>query len=112
MKRISFCKALITSVYLTITRWALTYGLRGMAYFFVSVQCACKDLHSGVYGGAVSEAMTDLVNLMSSLVDNKGKILVPGIYDMVAPVSEDEKLVYPKLDFDPEHFNTKLEQPN
>ncbi|XP_063725762.1 cytosolic non-specific dipeptidase-like [Symsagittifera roscoffensis] len=86
----------------------LTYGLRGMAYFFVSVQCACKDLHSGVYGGAVSEAMTDLVNLMSSLVDNKGKILVPGIYDMVAPVSEDEKLVYPKLDFDPEHFKNEI----
>ena len=41
----------------------LTYGLLGMANFFVSVQCACKDLHSGVYGGADSEAMTDLVNL-------------------------------------------------
>ncbi|XP_075240626.1 cytosolic non-specific dipeptidase-like [Convolutriloba macropyga] len=86
----------------------LTYGLRGMAYFFVSVQCACKDLHSGVYGGAVSEAMTDLMNLMSSLVDNKGKILVPGIYEMVAPVTADEELVYPKLDFDPEQFREEI----
>ena len=82
----------------------LTYGLRGIAYFFVSVQCACKDLHSGVYGGAVSEAMTDLVNLMSSLVDSKGNILVPGLNDMVAPVTKDEELVYPLLDFSPDDF--------
>ena len=87
----------------------LTYGLRGMAYFFVSVQCASKDLHSGVYGGAVSEAMTDLVNLMSSLVDSKGKILVPGIYEMVAPVTADEELVYPNLDFEPEQFRTEID---
>jgi len=86
----------------------LTYGLRGMAYFYLSVQCATKDLHSGVYGGAVSEAMVDLVKLMSSLVDSQGKILVPGIYDMVAPVTEDEKLIYPKLDFDPEDFRREV----
>jgi len=86
----------------------LTYGLRGIAYYFLSVQCASKDLHSGVYGGAVVEAMTDLSNLMTKLVDNKGKILVPGIYDMVAPVSEAEKEVYPKLDFDPEDFRSEI----
>ena len=86
----------------------LTYGLRGMAYFHASVQCASKDLHSGVYGGAVSEAMTDLINIMGTLVDSKGRILVPGINEMVAPVTEEEKLVYPQLDFDPEDFRKEI----
>ena len=87
----------------------LTYGLRGISYFFLSIQCACKDLHSGVYGGAVSEAMTDLVKLMSSLVDSKGKILVPGINEMVVPVTADEELIYPNLDFDPEQFREEID---
>ena len=52
----------------------LTYGLRGMAYFEVGVECSKQDLHSGVYGGTVHEAMTDLVRLMGSLVDTDGKV--------------------------------------
>ena len=55
----------------------LTYGLRGMAYFSVSVQCCVQDLHSGVLGGVVHEAMTDLVALLATLVDSRtGQILV------------------------------------
>lgn len=47
---------------------------------------AGKDLHSGIYGGSVHEAMTDLVFLMNSLVDQNGKILVDGLYNEVAPL--------------------------
>uniref|UniRef100_A0A669DX80 Cytosolic non-specific dipeptidase n=1 Tax=Oreochromis niloticus TaxID=8128 RepID=A0A669DX80_ORENI len=61
----------------------ITYGLRGICYFFLEVECAEKDLHSGVFGGSVHEAMTDLIALMGSLVDKRGKILVPGICDSV-----------------------------
>ena len=57
----------------------LTYGLRGICYFFLKIKCAAADLHSGLFGGAVREAMTDLVGLMSKLVDGSGKILVPGL---------------------------------
>ncbi|XP_074195939.1 cytosolic non-specific dipeptidase isoform X2 [Rhinolophus sinicus] len=42
----------------------ITYGLRGICYFFIEVECSDKDLHSGVYGGSVHEAMTDLITLM------------------------------------------------
>lgn len=56
----------------------LTYGLRGICYFSLSMKCSNADLHSGVFGGAVPEAMTDLISLMSQLVDRSGKILVPG----------------------------------
>ncbi|KAL1117307.1 hypothetical protein AAG570_004633 [Ranatra chinensis] len=77
----------------------LTYGLRGLCYFNVEVECACKDLHSGVYGGAVNEAMGDLLHVFSSLVDGKGNILIPHLSDDVVPVTEDEKKIYTGIDF-------------
>uniref|UniRef100_A0A8D0L0X6 Cytosolic non-specific dipeptidase n=1 Tax=Sphenodon punctatus TaxID=8508 RepID=A0A8D0L0X6_SPHPU len=78
----------------------ITYGLRGICYFFIEVECSDKDLHSGVYGGSVHEAMTDLIALMGSLVDKKGRLLIPGIYDAVAPVTDEELQLYDKIDFD------------
>ena len=50
----------------------LTYGLRGICYFFIEVQCCAKDLHSGVFGGTVHEGMADLIYMMNTLLD-KGK---------------------------------------
>lgn len=44
----------------------------------LQVDCCTKDLHSGVFGGTVHEGMADLIYLMNTLVDNKGKILIPG----------------------------------
>ncbi|XP_053106214.1 cytosolic non-specific dipeptidase isoform X1 [Hemicordylus capensis] len=78
----------------------ITYGLRGICYYFIEVECSDKDLHSGVYGGSVHEAMTDLIALMGSLVDKKGKILIPGIYDAVASLTDEEHQLYDKIDFD------------
>lgn len=60
-------------------RPCLTYGLRGLVYYTIEVECAIKDLHSGVFGGTVHEAMPDLCYLLSSLVDKDTNILVPGI---------------------------------
>ena len=87
------------------TKPCLTYGLRGMSYFQVSVRCAEQDLHSGVLGGTVHEAMTDLIKLMSTLVDSQtGTILVDGIMDDVAPVTDEEEKLYESIDFDLENF--------
>ncbi|KAL0613508.1 Cytosolic non-specific dipeptidase [Plecturocebus cupreus] len=82
----------------------ITYGLRGICYFFIEVECSNKDLHSGVYGGSVHEAMTDLVLLMGSLVDKRGNILIPGINEAVAAVTEEEHRLYDDIDFDMEEF--------
>lgn len=83
----------------------ITYGLRGIAYFEVSVQCAEQDLHSGVMGGTVHEAMTDLVHLMASLVEpGTGKILIDGIMDGVAPVTDKERALYDAIEFDIEEY--------
>jgi nonspecific dipeptidase len=86
----------------------LTYGLRGLAYFEVGVQCSTKDLHSGVYGGSVHEGMTDLVQLMASLVDSQGKILVPGVYDTVDPLTPEEAANYPTIDFDIDSYKEEV----
>ncbi|XP_078543945.1 cytosolic non-specific dipeptidase isoform X2 [Lissotriton helveticus] len=86
----------------------ITYGLRGICYFFIEVECCAKDLHSGVYGGSVHEAMTDLIALMDSLVDRKGKILVPGIYEAVAPLSKDEEKIYQAIDFDLQDYASDI----
>lgn len=86
----------------------ITYGLRGICYFFVEVTCASKDLHSGVFGGTVHEAMSDLIYLMDQLVDLKGNILVPGINDDVATLTEEEKATYTDIDFDKEEYRADI----
>ncbi|KAI5819441.1 glutamate carboxypeptidase [Pyronema omphalodes] len=77
----------------------LTYGLRGCSYYSIKVSGPAADLHSGVFGGTVVEPMTDLVNLLGTLVDNKGKILIKGLSDMVAPVTPEEEALYPGISF-------------
>lgn len=52
------------------------------------------DLHSGVFGGTVHEPMTDLVHLFSKLVTPTGEILIPGIKELVAPLTDEERWVY------------------
>ncbi|CAB1443393.1 unnamed protein product [Pleuronectes platessa] len=86
------------------TKPCITYGLRGICYFFIEVNCCEKDLHSGVFGGSVHEAMTDLITLMGSLVNRKGEILVPGMSDDVAPLTEDETKLYEKIEFDLDEY--------
>lgn len=86
----------------------LTYGLRGLVYFYVEIECAAKDLHSGIYGGSVHEAMTDLTLLLSKLVDNKGKILIPGVMDDVKPFSAEEEKLYHQIEFSCEEFRSEV----
>lgn len=94
--------------WLGTTKPCITYGLRGISYFFVEVVGAGQDLHSGIYGGTVHEALVDLVYLLDRLVDKNGKILVDGIYDDVAPVAEGENEIYAKIDFDPEEYRKSI----
>lgn len=89
----------------------ITYGLRGICYFFLEVECAAMDLHSGVFGGTVHEAMGDVIALMGSLVDAKGKILIPGVCDSVKPLTEEEKKLYDPIDFDMEDYRKDIGSP-
>ncbi|KAH9494769.1 Metallopeptidase M20 [Bulinus truncatus] len=82
----------------------LTYGLRGICYFFLEVTCADKDLHSGIYGGTVHEAMNDVIAIMNSLTDVNHKILIPGVYDDVQELTDEELKTYDPIDFDHEDY--------
>ncbi|XP_061386537.1 cytosolic non-specific dipeptidase-like [Musca vetustissima] len=85
-------------------RPCLTYGLRGLVYYTVEVECARKDLHSGVYGGTVHEAMPDLCWLLSTLVDKDTKILIPGIERDIAPLLHNENEIYQNIDYEIEDY--------
>ena len=83
----------------------LTYGLRGCNYYQVTVEGPQADLHSGVFGGIIAEPMIDLVKVMGTLVDSDGKILIKGIDEMVAPVTEEERKLYDNIDFSLDELN-------
>lgn len=85
--------------WLGTTKPVLTYGLRGCNYYQVSILGPGADLHSGIFGGVIAEPMTDLVQVLSKLVDVNGKILVPGVSEMVAPLTEKEDALYDDIDF-------------
>uniref|UniRef100_A0A914CML3 Peptidase M20 dimerisation domain-containing protein n=1 Tax=Acrobeloides nanus TaxID=290746 RepID=A0A914CML3_9BILA len=82
----------------------LTYGLRGLCYYAVEISAPKQDLHSGVYGGTIYEPMNDLVWILSRLTDLKGNILVDGINELVAPLTEDELKLYDQIEFDVEAY--------
>ena len=63
---------------------SITYGLRGMNYYQIELTGAARDLHSGVYGGAVPNPLTILTELFAKLHDKNFRVAVPGFYDDVA----------------------------
>ncbi|KAF5308310.1 hypothetical protein FQR65_LT06304 [Abscondita terminalis] len=89
----------------------ITYGLRGICYFYVEVTCAASDLHSGIYGGSVHEAMADLIYLLNTLVDSECRILIPGINDDVCKLATDEEKLYEKIHFDINQFRNGIGAP-
>lgn len=70
---------------------SITTGLRGLSYMEVEVTGPNRDLHSGVYGGAVANPINVLCELIASLHDADGKVTIPGFYDKVASLSSNER---------------------
>lgn len=87
---------------------SLTYGLRGLAYMEVDVVGPNRDLHSGVYGGAVDNPANVLANIISKLKDDDGVVQIPGFYDDVVELDDEEREEYEKLPFDEEGFKNDL----
>ncbi len=78
----------------------LTTGLRGLCYLEVHVQGAKQDLHSGGYGGAVANPIQALAQIIQSLRNGNGEILIPGIYNDVRPIPSEELEGWKNLPFD------------
>ncbi|MBL7959610.1 dipeptidase [bacterium] len=78
---------------------SIAYGLRGLCYMQVDLTGPNRDLHSGVYGGAVANPINELANIISKLKDKNGKITIPGFYDKVRQLTKAERDAYKKLPF-------------
>ncbi len=87
---------------------SITTGLRGLAYWEVEVTGPNKDLHSGLFGGAVANPINVLCNMVSQMTDEKGKITIPGFYDDVIEVSEEERKKMAQAPFDVENYKGAL----
>jgi len=87
---------------------SITYGLRGLAYMEVEVQGPNRDLHSGVYGGAVDNPANVLADIISQLKDDNGVIQIKGFYDNVMDLTDEDRKAYKKLPFDEEEYKEKL----
>ncbi len=75
----------------------ITYGLRGLASFELTVSGPDHDLHSGIFGGTVHNPAKALVELLAGMHDENNHITLPGYYDSVRPLSEDERAHLAKL---------------
>jgi acetylornithine deacetylase/succinyl-diaminopimelate desuccinylase-like protein len=75
----------------------ITYGLRGMAYFELRVYGPDHDLHSGLYGGIVHNPAQVLCELIAGMHDTQGHITLPGYYDSVLPISDEERAEFARL---------------
>jgi len=107
MKEVDYC-CISDNYWLGKKKPCLTYGLRGVCYFFIEIESSSKDLHSGVFGGTVNEGMLDLVWMMNQLVDKDGNILVEKLMDSVAPLTKEEQAKYVNIDFDPAEFKKDI----
>lgn len=83
---------------------SITCGLRGLTYMQVEVTGPDKDLHSGLYGGAVANPANVLAEMIASLVDEKGHITIPGFYDDVRELSAEEREEFNKAPFSKENY--------
>ena len=87
---------------------SITTGLRGLSYVEVEVTGPNRDLHSGVYGGAVANPINVLCDMIASLHDENRKVTIPGFYDDVQDVSAAERAATAKAPFSLEDYKTDL----
>lgn len=87
---------------------SITVGLRGLSYVEVEVSGPNRDLHSGVYGGAVANPINVLCDMIASLQDENHHITIPGFYDDVEELSDAERAEMDKAPFDLEAYKKDL----
>jgi acetylornithine deacetylase/succinyl-diaminopimelate desuccinylase-like protein len=88
---------------------SITTGLRGLSYLEVEVTGPNRDLHSGVYGGAVANPINILCDMIASLHDENRRITIPGFYDKVDKVSAAEREAMAKAPFSIDDYKAHLD---
>ncbi len=90
---------------------SITVGLRGLSYMEVTVKGPNRDLHSGIYGGAVGNPANVLCEMIAKLRDEKKRITIPGFYDKVDELSPEDRAAMAQIPFDLEEFKSELDIP-
>jgi acetylornithine deacetylase/succinyl-diaminopimelate desuccinylase-like protein len=88
---------------------SITVGLRGLSYLEVEVTGPNRDLHSGLYGGAVANPINILTKMIASLTDENNHITIPGFYDKVAELTAQERIDLNKAPFSKADYTADLE---
>ncbi|MEE6187600.1 dipeptidase [Niabella digestorum] len=96
------------SALLSMDTPSLDTGVRGLSYIEVEVTSAARDLHSGSYGGAVANPIVVLSKMIASCHDENNHITIPGFYDDVVTVSDEERALINKAPFDEEEYKKEI----
>ncbi|TDO05038.1 dipeptidase [Sunxiuqinia elliptica] len=87
----------------------ITTGLRGLAYWQVEVTGPNRDLHSGMFGGAVANPINVLSKMIAQMTDENGHITIPGFYDDVLEVSKEERKLMAEIPFNLDNYKKALD---
>ena len=90
---------------------SLCYGLRGLTYCQIDLRGTTSDLHSGSFGGTVANPAFVLTQLLAQMKDRSGRIKIPGFYDDVLPLRDEERAEYARLPFNDRRFCKELGSP-
>ncbi len=88
---------------------SINCGMRGLAYLEVKVTGPNKDLHSGHYGGAVANPIQVLAEMIAKLIDEDGRVTVPGFYDDVVELSAEDRAMLARAPFDMDEYKQFLD---
>ena len=92
-----------------LSKPTFTVGLRGLSYMEVKITGPNRDLHSGLYGGALANPINVLSDMISSLIDSEGRITIPGFYDEVLEIDKSKRESVEKISkFDNDHFKNSI----
>jgi acetylornithine deacetylase/succinyl-diaminopimelate desuccinylase-like protein len=90
---------------------SICYSLRGLVYFQIDVRGTKGDLHSGQFGGAVANPAMVLSQILAQMRDRGGRVKIPGFYDDVRPLSDEERAAWKALPFNERRFKKDLGAP-
>jgi acetylornithine deacetylase/succinyl-diaminopimelate desuccinylase-like protein len=90
---------------------SICYGLRGLVYCQIDLRGTKSDLHSGSFGGAVANPAFVLAQVLAQMKDRSGRVRIPGFYDDVRPLAEEERAEFRKLPFNETRYRKDLGAP-
>jgi acetylornithine deacetylase/succinyl-diaminopimelate desuccinylase-like protein len=83
---------------------SICYGLRGLVYFQIDLRGSSTDLHSGSFGGALANPAFVLAQMIAQMKDRSGNIKIPGFYDAVVPLQDEERKAWASLPFNEKQY--------